>query len=411
MKLDCAKLTFLSLISSAKAFSHNPSSTLSVRQSFSGLAIDRSRLVCGVLSPMKITEEDAVDLENENPDVIDTKDMTSSISFPFRKNPPPVLRFRQKTWNESRRNGKKDERKASSSIPLVDTSEQIEFKNPVSKDADPLQTNNERVSQKGVLEELSTLIEDKSSQLSDDKGNDFSQYLSELSETIQAAQQRELDRQLGEIEARIVRPLEQFAFSDAAIYDGLNSDSLEADKTLLRSKLVWSGENSTLPASRRLRTKEIIKNLNVAPFYYSLALLLRWVRKVGYPPTLLLTALQSMASVVKSPSLRRKYSNSGDQYQEYLKDAELMQAGWKRTGEIAARGPLARKWAILRRSAEIWAYFSSFYMKERRFVNKFNKGKWSAERLSQERTKLGAEITQNLLKLGPTFIKVNIQKL
>jgi hypothetical protein len=262
---------------------------------------------------------------------------------------------------------------------------------------------------KEMLGDLSNVMNEKLVRLPEDKANEFATYLTDLTETIQSAQQRELERQLAIIEESFVRPLEQFAFSDAAIYDGGNSEQRDEDeRRALRSQLVWSGSNSTLvSSSRRLRTAEILKNLNVAPFYYSVALMMRWVRKVGYPPMVLLTGARSMASVIKFPSIRKKYRKKGDQYQEYLKNAEMMQNGWKRTGEIAARGPWARQWAILRRSAEIWAYFSSFYLKERSFVSKFNKGKWSTEKLSEERSKLGAEITQNLLKLGPTFIKVS----
>jgi hypothetical protein len=255
---------------------------------------------------------------------------------------------------------------------------------------------------KDMLGNLTDMMEENLVRLPEEAAKNISNYLAELTNEIQRAQKLELERQLADIEARFVRPFEDFAFSDSPIFDVTPSAADSPSDMKAREQLILGGANSTLGASRRLRTKEIMKNLDVAPLYYSVALFLRWVRKVGYPPMILLMSLKNVASVIKSSPKKEKKGSKV----EFLKNAESMQAGWKRTGEIAAKGALAKKWAVLRRSAEIWAYFSSFYLKERSMMNKFKKGKLTAEKLSEERSKLGAEITQNLLKLGPTFIKV-----
>jgi hypothetical protein len=121
----------------------------------------------------------------------------------------------------------------------------------------------------------------------------------------------------------------------------------------------------------------------------------------------LVTTFKGIATVLKTKGGPAKKKNAGEvTYEEYMKDAEAMQSGWKKIGLIAAKGPIAKKWAILRRSAEVWAYFSSFYLKDRRIARKYQKGLWTEAKFKEERSKLGAEITQNLLRLGPTFIKV-----
>lgn len=260
-----------------------------------------------------------------------------------------------------------------------------------------------------ILKNLTQGMDEKFDRLPADAATELSTYLSDMTRQVQKAQQKELQRQLAEIESRFVRPFEELAFSDVPLFEPTKSkaapivDDKDSENYFHREKLILTGENSTLAETRRLRTREILRNFNVAPVYYSIALCLRWARKASEPSVYLLSLYKNLASVIKSAPKKNK---GGQSYEEYLSDAENMQAGWKRTGEIAAKGPLARKWAILRRSAEIWAYFSSFYLKDRRNAKNFENGRWDANRYSKERSKLGAEIVQNLLKLGPTFIKV-----
>jgi hypothetical protein len=273
-----------------------------------------------------------------------------------------------------------------------------------------------------LIQNITTVVDEQMPQLTESAAQELTEYLGDLAVKLQKAQQDEIQRQLDELEKLFLAPIERVAFSDAPLFElDQNSKALNDTLTEVRAEdreLILAGENSTLRSTSRMRTSELIRNLNVAPLYYSIALLYRWFQKASYPSIYLLSAYKGMANLVKSSGgprkrWRRKRKKQDDEesaYAEYMKDAEAFQSGWKRTGEIAAKGPLAKKWAILRRSAEIWAYFSSFYLKDRRICNKYNSGRWSEEKFKAERSKLGAEITQNLLRLGPTFIKVRILK-
>lgn len=181
--------------------------------------------------------------------------------------------------------------------------------------------------------------------------------------------------------------------------------------------------------SKRMRTAEILRNFNVAPIYYSVALAMRWIQKASVPPMAMLMFFRGIAYPLKwregrAPSSRRRAaarrrlfgsrrSNPDEDVRtktfgdEQVADEEFIQ-GWKQTGEIAAKGRGGRALATFRRSAEIWFYFSSFYIRDAWILKNYNSGRWSKERFQQERGKLGAQLTQNLLRLGPTFIKVFI---
>lgn len=181
--------------------------------------------------------------------------------------------------------------------------------------------------------------------------------------------------------------------------------------------------------SKRMKTTEILRNFSVAPVYYTLALGMRWIQKASAPPLAMLMFLRGLAYPVKwregrtNPSSRKAAARKrlfgrreestdgvgrtktfGD---EQIADEEFIQ-GWKRTGEIAAKGKRGRALATFRRSAEIWFYFSSFYIKDMWILKNYNSGRWSKERFEEERGKLGGQLTQSLLRLGPTFIKVRM---
>jgi len=243
-----------------------------------------------------------------------------------------------------------------------------------------------------VREKLGTTI-------SDDGLTDLTNWLTKLTLDTQAAPQ-EFKLSLEEIERALTRPFEEFAFSDAPLLQTTTPQEFEENRELSVVEARPEIAMNLAESSRRLRTSDIIRNLNVAPFFFSAALLLRWSTKVSAPPLAFLSLLKSMASIVKSKD------SDGKSFDEYVKDAEVMQKGWKRTGEIARKGKLAKKWSILRRSAEIWAFFCNFYIKDKIMTNFYNSGRWDQDRFDRERSKLGAEVTQSLLKLGPTFIKV-----
>ncbi len=186
--------------------------------------------------------------------------------------------------------------------------------------------------------------------------------------------------------------------------------------------------NEVAHTSKRMRTTEILRNFNAAPIFYTIALSQRWIQKASVPPMAVLMFFRGLAypfkwregrnpaSITKAAARRRLFGKRapsdptdgriktfGD---EQIADEEFIQ-GWKRTGEIAAKGKRGRALATFRRSAEIWFYFSSFYIKDTWILKNYNSGRWSKLRFEEERRKLGGQLTQNLLRLGPTFIKVS----
>ncbi len=266
-----------------------------------------------------------------------------------------------------------------------------------------------------IMKDVNIALDAQMSQLPNATAQELSDYVTDLATKIQKAQQDEIERQMETLEKLLRSPIENVAFSDAPLFDLKESpqDLNRTESAEVEMQLILAGANSTLKKSARdSKTRELVQNLNVAPFYYSVALFYRWASKskktITVPTLFLLSAYKGMANIIKTGGREKKRRKKQEAtYEEYIKDAEAFQSGWKRTGQIAAKGKWAKKWAVLRRSAEVWAYFSSFFLKDRRICKKFETGKWSEEKFTAERSRLGAEVTQNLLRLGPTFIKVS----
>ena len=141
-----------------------------------------------------------------------------------------------------------------------------------------------------LVQNITTVVDEQMSQLPDSNAQELAEYIGDLAISIQKAQQEEVERQLEELEKVFVQPLERVAFSDAPLFD-IDSKPV-ANKTKVvdpaqkeideeRRKLVFYGINSTLTKSARMRTGEIFRNFNVAPLYYSVTLLYRWLKKAS----------------------------------------------------------------------------------------------------------------------------------
>jgi hypothetical protein len=204
------------------------------------------------------------------------------------------------------------------------------------------------------------------------------------------------------IEQRIAEAVEEIAFNDTPLLGGGSSIQEETDTT----PTITAVRDAKLEA-RALRTRELMRYWRAAPLYYTIALMYRFLNKLPGPKAILLALTRTLSAPLRSTKLffpirtTAPPSSSGA-----LLSGSEMQQGWKKTGEMAAKGSFRRNTQVLRRSIEIWGYFVNFYVREKRYESKFNSGKWTQEQFSAARSQLGKEITQNILKLGPCFIKV-----
>lgn len=80
-----------------------------------------------------------------------------------------------------------------------------------------------------LLQNITNVMDEKLIQLPESAARELSQYIGDLAGQMQSAQQKELQRQLMELEDLFVKPLEQIAFSDAPLFmeDGKKKAGME----------------------------------------------------------------------------------------------------------------------------------------------------------------------------------------
>ena len=138
-----------------------------------------------------------------------------------------------------------------------------------------------------LVENITNVMDEQLNQMPNSTAEELTEYFTDLANKIQKAQMEEVQRQMDEFERLFVSPLERVAFSDAPLFE-LDQKKVQqknytvADEAMKEDRqLILAGANSTLSKSSRMRTGEIISNFNVAPMYYSVALLYRWFRKAS----------------------------------------------------------------------------------------------------------------------------------
>jgi hypothetical protein len=208
------------------------------------------------------------------------------------------------------------------------------------------------------------------------------------------------------IEQRIAEAVEEIAFNDTPLLGGTQEETPTAavDTT---PTMITTARDPKLEA-RSLRTRQLMRYWRAAPLYYTIALMYRFLNKLPGPKAVLLALTRTLSLPLRSTKLFFPLSTTSPPPSSVVLSGMEMQQGWKKTGEMAAKGSFRRNTQVLLRSIEIWGYFVNFYLREKRYSSKFASGKWTQEQFSAARSQLGKEITQNILKLGPCFIKVRM---